>query len=665
MRLARYTTVSVLSIVTTQVLLQVFARSGMAAGRANASAVLLAAVPAFLANRWWTWRDRREATSVRRQATAFWATVLVGLAASTLVVAAVARSTSDALAIGAASFATFGILWGARFFVLDRIAFDDGAALGAAGRWLGERRSELVVLLPVLGLVALLHAWGMDSYPARFDDEGTYVAEAWAVMHDGALSQYTYWYDHPPVGWIQLVPWLWLGDGLDRAPSAVAAGREVMLGVQVASSALLYAWARRLGITRGFAAASVLLFALSPLALHWHRQVLLDNLAIMWLLAAFVLAVSPRGRLAAHAGAGACFAVSVLSKETMLLLLPAVAYQLWRGSDPRMRRYSLAVAGSLCGAILAFYPLFAVLQGELLPGSGHVSLWQGVMFQLVDRQSSGSVFTEGTNAHQVVTGWLRLDPWLLGAGAALAPVAVLVRRLRPAALALLGSIAVIARPGYLPVPYLIVLLPLAALVVAGSADALWKLAVARRGSSTRRRIAWSAAVRAPAAAALVLMLAVAFGRVGPAWTAELENQLEASPDTSTRAAEQWMRSNVDRKATILVDNTMWLDLVDAGFERRNVIWFYKLDHDPGVGELFPGGWRDFDYVISSNAVRATTYLVPSVKNALEHSRVVARFGHGQTRIEIRRIEEVRHGADRHRPDPQRERDHRRAGATRR
>ena len=665
MRIARYTAVSAMSIALTQGLLQAFARSGAGPERSNVAAVLLAAIPAFLLNRSWTWRDRRDETPMARQALTFWATVLVGLAASTAVVAATARSTSDELAIGAASFATFAALWAVRYVVLDRIAFDDDAVVASAGRWLEERKAGLVVLGPALLVVGIVHAWGMNEYPARFDDEGTYVSQAWALMSDGTLSHYTYWYDHPPAGWMQLVPWLWLGGGLDRAPSAVAAGREMMLAVQLVSAALLYLWARRIGIRRAFATGAVLLYALSPLALYWHRQVLLDNLAVMWLLAALALAVSPRGRLAAHAGAGACFAVAVLTKETALLLGPAVAYQLWHGADPRMRRYSLAVAGSLFAAILSFYPLFALLRGELLPGSGHVSLWDGVVFQLFGREGSGNVFEHASNAHKIVVGWLRLDPWLLGAGGLLAPVALLARRLRPAAVALLVSIAVLARPGYLPVPYLIVLLPFASIVTTGVGSALWTLIERRRGTTTAGKVIWSAGVRVPSAVALAAMVAVALLRVGPAWAADLERELGASSDAPSRSAERWLLAHVDRDATILVDNTMWLDLVRDGFERRNVVWYYKLDLDPGVGDEFPGGWRDFDYVVSSETVRATDYLVPSVKASLDHSRVVARFGHGTTRIEIRRIEEESNGADRHRPDTQRERDDRGAGRARR
>ena len=112
MRIARYTTVSALSIALTQALLQVLARSGMTAGAANASAVMLAALPAFVLNRRWTWRDRSVGTPVGQQAVVFWVTVVGGLVASTCVVSVTARETHEPLVLGAASVATFGALWG-------------------------------------------------------------------------------------------------------------------------------------------------------------------------------------------------------------------------------------------------------------------------------------------------------------------------------------------------------------------------------------------------------------------------------------------------------------------------------------------------------------------------------------------------------------------------
>ena len=73
------------------------------------------------------------------------------------------------------------------------------------------------------------------------------------------------------------------------------------------------------------------------------------------------------------------------------------------------------------------------------------------------------------------------------------------------------------------------------------------------------------------------------------------------------------------------------------FEQERVIWFYKLDLDPGVMESLPGGWRDVDYLIASPAIRADPNVLPSVGALLTHSDVVASFGTGDDRIEIRKI----------------------------
>ncbi len=51
--------------------------------------------------------------------------------------------------------------------------------------------------------MAVVNAIGLYTGPIRFDDEGTYVSQALAVL-DGSLAPYTYWYDHPPLGWILL-----------------------------------------------------------------------------------------------------------------------------------------------------------------------------------------------------------------------------------------------------------------------------------------------------------------------------------------------------------------------------------------------------------------------------------------------------------------------------
>ena len=168
-----------------------------------------------------------------------------------------------------------------------------GTRLGA---WFRAHAVSLALVAALLALVAVVLGTGIERYPALSDDEGTYVAQAWAVVAEGSLAHYTYWYDHPPLGWLQLAAAGWLLDPILSGP-AVVEGRRLMLLPALVSCGMLYMLARRLGLARGFAAAAVLLFALSPLSVSFLRMVYLDNIALPWILAAFVLAASPRARL--------------------------------------------------------------------------------------------------------------------------------------------------------------------------------------------------------------------------------------------------------------------------------------------------------------------------------------------------------------------------------
>ena len=66
----------------------------------------------------------------------------------------------------------------------------------------------------------------MPQAPQRVDDEGTYVAQDWAMQRWRTLGHYTYWYHHPPLGWLLLAAWTTLTGAFNRAATAVAAGRR-------------------------------------------------------------------------------------------------------------------------------------------------------------------------------------------------------------------------------------------------------------------------------------------------------------------------------------------------------------------------------------------------------------------------------------------------------
>jgi hypothetical protein len=499
-----------------------------------------------------------------------------------------------------------------------------------------EHRTSLLVLLVLLALVAVVQATGMSDAPQRNDDEGTYVAQAWAVQHWRTLGHYTYWYDHPPLGWLLIAAWTAATGAFGRAASAVAAGRELMLVLQLASAALLYVLARRLGLRRPAAAGAVLLFALSPLALGFHRAVYLDNVATPFLLGAFVLALSPGQRLAAHAGAGLCFAAAVLAKETSLLLAPALLWQYWQVSDWRTRRYSLAVAASLFALPCAAYLLYATLRGELLPGPGHVSLVEAVGFQLAGRAPSGSPFDPGSAGRGTIRLWLGLDPWLLAAAVLLVPAGLAIRRLRPVTAGFAILAAMTLRPGYLPVPLVIGMLPFASLLVAGVADTAWGRPAATRLARHEAPRALGRRLAGPVVVAVCLALAAVL--VVPSWWRGDRDLMTADHDAPFRQADAWIGDNVPREARLLVDDGLWVDLVERGRPPGQVVWFYKLDTDRDVEGRYPRGWREFDYVVSTATVRGFPEHLPQVAEALRHSEVVATFGRGPGRVEIRKVQ---------------------------
>ena len=77
--------------------------------------------------------------------------------------------------------------------------------------------------------------------------------------------------------------------------------------------------------------------------------------------------------------------------------------------------------------------------------------------------------------------------------------------------------------------------------------------------------------------------------------------------------------------------------MSGGFFSRTVVSFWPLDYDPAVKRHFPDGWRDFDYIVSTDGMRASGPRTPSAVQAINHSQVVARFADGSAVIEIRAI----------------------------
>ncbi len=339
--------------------------------------------------------------------------------------------------------------------------------------WLRLHRQSLIILAVVLTACGIVHAVNFDGWPGRAnDDEGTYTAQAYAMAKWGQVAHYTYWYDHPFGGWLLIAMYSALTDGFDRTTTAVTAARECMLAVHLVTCALMYLLSRRLGMRRLFAASAVLLFSLSPLALWFQRMAFLDNIAVLWVVAALACAASPRRSVAAATMCGIFMAFAFWSKETSLVLLPGVLLLLRQNRDPRNWRFARRNFAVFLIGICSIYFLYAALKNELFEGPGHVSLMWAVKWQLFNRPPSGSMLDPNSGTRGLVGAWLDIDAYLLLAGALAAVPALIVRRLRAVAFLLVMQVLLMFRNGYMPYAYVTAMLPFAALCIAGLADVI-------------------------------------------------------------------------------------------------------------------------------------------------------------------------------------------------
>jgi cellulose synthase/poly-beta-1,6-N-acetylglucosamine synthase-like glycosyltransferase len=496
-------------------------------------------------------------------------------------------------------------------------------------------RIDVILQIALLAVAALVVGTNLLHWPGIQFDEGTYMANAWALQH-GRLANYTYSYGHPPLAWLLIFFWTEADGFIGHAMFSIDHGREFMLLVCLATCPLLYVLARRLEFGRVATASAVLLFALCPLGVFYHRAVLLDNPSMAFTIAAFALAWTPRRRLWAFVGSGACFALSVLCKETTLDLLPALCIAVWQNVDRRTRPYCLVLFLTSFLLTGGFYPLYAALKGELLPGRGHVSLLAYLMVQLVSRQGTGSVLDPHSQAHVIVTQWLVLDHWLLGLALALALVALARRTTRAIALAFLIQVATVFRPGYLPNMYVIGMIPFAALIVPGSIEAAWRWVRMPRFPA----VSWGLrAVLAGLVCALVLVVA-------PRWTNGDREAMTGRQDGADRAAAQWVAQHVPRDQRVIVGDEFWIYLIEhgyndqpmrGGFFSKTVISYWPLDYDPAVRRTFPHGWRDFRYIVVTQAMIDSLTLTPTAGAAINHSRIIASFGRGVHTVQVREI----------------------------
>ncbi len=404
---------------------------------------------------------------------------------------------------------------------------------------LGRRSTRAAVrrLLSVDVVLALLVVTGGVRFlllalpqPAPGTEPAT-VAHVFAMSH---LTSYTDAGDTgtTPFGWWQLAGYALVSRAFDREPSPVSAVRETMVIAAVLCAVLLWVLARRLALPIWAATTAVVLMAVSPLAIGLQRVVLVEHLAVMWVLAGLVLIAAPpaRARPWHDVLAALCLLAAVLTSPFALLMLPAAGWLLVRRRDGPRVAFTAVVFTLGLGA--AFGPAASALRPEL-PSTGQLGLG----------------------------AWVTLDPVFVVLSMVAIVAGIVLPASRPFAVSALLLSAVLAWPDSPVEAPLAMLLPLTPLLIVSVAATV----VEDRPPAGHRRVP----LRHPVSAVVLVTVLIAASVAG--WVHGY-SKLRPGPSGGTTLAQarDWLQDNASG-ATILVDDAGWTELAADGWPTGSLV----------------------------------------------------------------------------------------------
>ncbi|MGQ0615829.1 MAG: GtrA family protein [Acidimicrobiia bacterium] len=123
-KLWKYSMTSVVGTVSGQTLLTVFTQVlDWSWAWSNVAAVAISTIPSYLLCRAWVWKKQGK-SSFYAEVLPFWVMTFLGLVLSTIVVAVLEHRYPDTpVMANVGNVIGFGVLWLAKFFVLDRVLF--------------------------------------------------------------------------------------------------------------------------------------------------------------------------------------------------------------------------------------------------------------------------------------------------------------------------------------------------------------------------------------------------------------------------------------------------------------------------------------------------------------------------------------------------------------
>jgi hypothetical protein len=481
----------------------------------------------------------------------------------------------------------------------------------------------------VIGLLISLatHAVNMFNFPLYEQDEGTYMAAAWAIQH-GQIYPYAYGYGHPPAGWIQIAFLLNFVGGIFSFGNAINTGRVLMLLYTTGMALLIYLIVRRMTGSRVMAMVGLLIFAFSPMSTTFLRDVLLDNIGAFWFMLSLYLLVMSESRLLYITLAAIAFGIAILSKETFVMFIPGMIYGVWLNTTRFQRKFALVAFIYAFLALGSSFVLMAILKGELFPPGWlpwdhhpHLSLLSTYAGQVSRGQSQGSI-------NHSIAQWMQSDSLLVlvSGGAIVFNVIVGWWKRQQFLFALLAICywLLLLRGGVVFAFYIIPLIPLSVI------NAVLAIDTILNGIIKVVRFEPVHVVLALAALALILSHDIS----SKSWN-YIYTQHPTSVQTDTLL---WIRQHVPRSNFLVINSYLFTDLRAPGGEGvgdgapypyANV--YYNVVSDPTIrDDILHRQWQNIDYIVVDPGMLAdiqngTTGDYALLKQAFDHSVEVAQF----------------------------------------
>ncbi|MFE5159265.1 glycosyltransferase family 39 protein [Streptomyces sp. NPDC056697] len=525
---------------------------------------------------------------------------------------------------------------------------------------LGTKGRIALVASLLTGL--LTHGYHLFRYPLYLTDEGIYMQRAWSLVRETSLSPYTYDYDHAPLGWITLAGWvLPLPKQFETFGNAINTGRFLMLLVHVGSVYLLFEIARRLSGSVLAATVTAFLFNVSPIAVYFQRQVLLDNLMMLWLLLSLFMLLRREVTIRSVFGGGMALGIALITKENAVFFLPSFMYLLYRRvKGSASSRFTSTLWPFAAAAPIGAYVTYALLKNELLPSgfdfdlnnppADHVSLLYTLWWQL--NRSQGTLFS---HSGLLQTSWLVRDKFLLIAGVCAMAICLWIGmrdRRRNLGFLIAGTLALgyafyLVRGSVVLDFYVTPLIPMLALNLGMVTDRLLKGTFANRfmrGAHSVTRVA------VPSFVAILLLASPATGYLVHTNTeghTQIADQYQSKINLTGMQHAQiaWVRKHVPPNSRIIMDDDLWGDLHDVRPFYPYAHSHWNASSDPDVRDkLFKKRWQNVDYIIMSNKMRRSMMLNNGdgrenwILKALQNSTRVWSETRGNIKLEIDRVQ---------------------------